>query len=145
MVSSKSSKSKSKLHKVIPAIPFKRPEPKEYNSQNYLSNKCYSIPGDANSNTYNVSVQYFEEGTPEEWLQLLAAHARICQGQNIANGPGTYNALMRHLKGPILSKFTAKRPPIDPPPKIQIFIVQVLIFWQDQFFVSFQYYPWGFH
>ena len=29
---------------------------------------------------------------------------------------------------PIFSKFTAKRPPIDPPPKTQIFIVQALIF-----------------
>ena len=105
-VSSKSSKkSKSKSLEVTPAIPLERPEPKEYSSQNFLSNKCYSTPGDANSNTYNVSVQYFEEGTPEEWLQLLAAHKRVCQGQNITNGPGMYNVLSRHLKGAILSKF----------------------------------------
>ena len=104
--SGKSNKmSKSKSLEVTPAIALERPEPKEYSSQNFLSNKCYSTPGDANSNTYNVSVQYFEEGTPEEWLQLLAAHKRICQGQNINNGPGTYNALSRHLKGTILSKY----------------------------------------
>ena len=65
--------SKSKSLEVTPTIPLERPEPKEYSSQNFLSNKCYSTPGDANSNTYNVFVQYFEEGTPEEWLQLLAA------------------------------------------------------------------------
>ena len=100
-VSNKSLKSKSKLHKVIPAIPLQRLEPKEYITQNYLPNKCYSMPRDANSNTYTVSVQYFEEGTPEKWLQLLAAHAIICQGQNIANGTCAYNALIRHLKGPI--------------------------------------------
>ena len=105
-VSSKSSKkSKSKSLEVTPAIPLERPEPKEYSSQNFLSNKCYSTPGDANSNTYNVSVQYFEEGTPEEWLQLLAAHKRVSQGQNITNGPGMYNVLSRHLKGSILSKY----------------------------------------
>ena len=105
-VSSKSSKKiKSKSLEVTPAISLERPEPKEYSSQNFLSNKCYSTPGDANSNTYNVSVQYFEEGTPEEWLQLLAAHTRICQGQNITNGPGMYNVLSRHLKGSILSKY----------------------------------------
>ena len=105
-VSSKSSKkSKSKSLEVTPAIPLERPEPKEYSSQNFLSNKCYSTPGDADSNTYNVSVQYFEEGTPEEWLQLLAAHKRVSQGQNITNGPGMYNVLSRHLKGAILSKY----------------------------------------
>ena len=105
-VSSKSSKkSKSKSLEVTPAIPLERPEPKEYSSQNFLSNKCYSTPGDANSNTYNVSVQYFEEGTPEEWLQLLAAHKRVSQGQNITNGPGMYNVQSRHLKGAILSKY----------------------------------------
>ena len=42
---------------------------------------------------------------PEEGLQLLAAHKRICQGQNITTGPGTYNALSRHLNGAILSKY----------------------------------------
>ena len=50
-------------------------------------------------------MQYLEEGTPEEWLQLLAAHKRICQGQNITHGPGMYNVLSRHLKGSILSKY----------------------------------------
>mgnify|MGYP003344119829 FL=1 len=97
--------SKSKSLEVTPAIPLDRPEPKEFSSNNYLSNKCYSVPGDATSNTYNVSVQIFNDGTPEEWLQLLAAHKRICQGQAIRNGPGTYDVLARHLKGATLSKY----------------------------------------
>ena len=97
--------SKSTSPEVTPAIQLERPEPKEYGSNNYLSNKCYSVPGDATSNTYNVSVQIFDDGTPEEWLQLLAAHKRICQGQGIGNGPGTYDVLARHLKGATLSKY----------------------------------------
>ena len=92
-------KSKSTSPEVTPAIQLERPELKEFSSNNYLSNKCYSVPGDATSNTYNVSVQIFNDGTPEEWLQLLAAHKRICQGQAIRNGPGTYDVLARHLKG----------------------------------------------
>ena len=98
-------KSKSTSPEVTPAIKLERPEPKEFSSNNYLSNKCYSVPGDATSNTYNVSVQIFNDGTPEEWLQLLAAHKRICQGQAIRNGPGTYDVLARHLKGATLSKY----------------------------------------
>ena len=58
--------SKSTSPEVTPAIQLERPEPKEYGSNNYLSNKCYSVPGDATSNTYNVSVQIFDDGTPEE-------------------------------------------------------------------------------
>ena len=53
----------------------------------------------------NVTVQYFEDGTPEEWLELLAAHKRVCQGQNITNGPGLYDVLRRHLKGTAVTKY----------------------------------------
>ena len=82
-VSKTNEASKRKSPEVTPAIPLERPEPQEFRSNNYLSNKCYSVPGDATSNTYNVSVQIFNDGTPEEWLQLLAAHKRICHGQAI--------------------------------------------------------------
>ena len=63
------------------------------------------VPGDNTSSSYSVTVQYFEEGTPEEWLELLAAHKRICAGQNITNGPGIYDALHRHLKGAAVTKY----------------------------------------
>ena len=100
--SSKKSSSKSKLK---PVIPLERPEAKEFNSKNYLTNKCLSVPRDNNSSSYSVTVQYFDEGTPEEWLELLAAHKRICAGQNITNGPGMYDALRRHLKGAAVTKY----------------------------------------
>ena len=100
--SSKKSSSKSKYKLVIP---LERPMPKEFNSKNYLTNKCQSVPGDNTSSSYSVTVQYFEEGTPEEWLELLAAHKRVCIGQNITNGPGMYDVLRRHLKGTAVTKY----------------------------------------
>ena len=102
--SSNSSKSSSKP-RLKPVIPLERPEAKEFNSKNYLTNKCLSVPGDNNSASYNVTVQYFEDGTPEEWLELLASHKRVCQGQNITNGPGMYDVLRRHLKGTAVTKY----------------------------------------
>ena len=105
-VSTSSSRSKSSSKsKLKPVIPLERPEAKEFNSKNYLTNKCLSVPGDNNSAAYNVTVQYFEDGTPEEWLELLAAHKRVCQGQNITNGPGLYDVLRRHLKGTAVTKY----------------------------------------
>ena len=92
-VSTSSSSSKSSKTKLKPVIPLERPEAKEFNSKNYLTNKCQSVPGDNNSALYNVTVQYFDEGMPKEWLELLAAHKRVCQGQNITNEPGMYNVV----------------------------------------------------
>ena len=103
--SSSSSKKSSSKSKLKPVIPLERPVPKEFNSKNYLTNKCQSVPGDNTSSSYSVTVQYFEEGTPEEWLELLAAHKRVCIGQNITNGPGMYNVLRRHLKGTAVTKY----------------------------------------
>ena len=82
--------------------------PKEFNSKNYLTNKCQSIPGDNTSSSYSVTAQYFEEGTPEEWLELLAAHKQIFTGQNITNYPGMYDVLRRHLKGTAVTKYGTK-------------------------------------
>ena len=103
--SSSSSKKSSSESKLKPVIPLERPVPKEFNSKNYLTNKCQSVPGDNTSSSYSVTVQYFEEGTPEEWLELLAAHKRVCIGQNITNGPGMYDVLRRHLKGTAVTKY----------------------------------------
>ena len=103
--SSSSSKKSSSKSKLKPVIPLERPVPKEFNSKNYLTNKCQSVPGDNTSSSYSVTVQYFEEGTPEEWLELLAAHKRVCIGQNITNGPGMYDVLRRHLKGTAVTKY----------------------------------------
>ena len=103
--SSSSSKKSSSKSKLKPVIPLERPVPKEFNSKNYLTNKCQSVPGDNTSSSYSVTVQYFEEGTPEEWLELLAAHKRICIGRNVMNGPGMYDVLCRHLKGTAVTKY----------------------------------------
>ena len=103
--SSSSSKKSSSKSKLKPVIPLERPVAKEFNSKNYLTNKCQSVPGDNTSSSYSVTVQYFEEGTPEEWLELLAAHKRVCIGQNITNGPGMYDVLRRHLKGTAVTKY----------------------------------------
>ena len=64
--SSSSSKKSSSKSKLKPVIPLERPVPKEFNSKNYLTNKCQSIPGDYTSSSYSVTVQCFDKVTPEE-------------------------------------------------------------------------------
>ena len=51
-----------------PPIPLERPAVKELKKQEYLTMKLRSDPADANSQTYDLTIQFFRTGTPEEWL-----------------------------------------------------------------------------
>ena len=52
-----------------------------------------------------MSVRYFDNGTPEEWLMFQKALAKVLIGQNITTGPSTYGMARRLLKGKALSYF----------------------------------------
>ena len=61
--------------------------------------KCRTNPGDANSTTYKVALEYFKEGTPEEWLLWKAKMFRCLAGQHATNSPAQFVFARRLLKG----------------------------------------------
>ena len=61
--------------------------------------KCCTNPGDANSTTYEVPLEYFKEGTPKEWLLWKAKMFRCLVGQNATNDPTQFAFARRLLKG----------------------------------------------
>ena len=67
--------------------------------------KCRTNPGDPNSTTYEVPLEYFKEGTPEEWLLWKAKMFRCLVGQNATNGPTQFAFARRLLQGQALTVF----------------------------------------
>jgi hypothetical protein len=88
-----------------PSINLQRPPRVEWESGTYLSLKLAAIPGNNDSPTYSMSVRYFDNGTPEEWLMFQKALSKVLIGQNITTGPPTYGMARRLMEGAALGKF----------------------------------------
>ena len=88
-----------------PPIQLQRPHRVEWDSGTYLSLKLLAFPGNNDSPTYLMSVRYFDNGTPEEWLMFQKALSKVLIGQNISTGPSTYGMARRLMEGAALSKF----------------------------------------
>ena len=69
--------------------------------------KLRSDPSDASSPTYELSVRYYNDGTPEEWLLFLKAVKEVLRGQGITTGPPAFSMYRRLLKGDALAQFNA--------------------------------------
>ena len=91
-----------------PPIPLKRPDDKELTKEQYMSLKLRSIPDKTNSPTYELTVAYFDDGTPEEWLKLLKNLKRVFVGQNLTTATTKYAMTRRLLTGAALSQFNTK-------------------------------------
>ena len=57
---------------IIPPIGLDRPTETEVDKNEQLTFKLRSVPTQANSPTYELSIRYFRTGTPEEWLRICA-------------------------------------------------------------------------
>ena len=93
--------------RVVPApIDLARPSEK-INDGNYEFEKikCRTNPSDPDSTTYEVPLEYFATGTPEEWLLWKAKMFRCLAGQNATNGPTRFTFARRLLKGQALTVF----------------------------------------
>ena len=91
--------------RVAPPIPYERPEKKNYAKGTYITLKLRTVPNDDNSATHDLSVPYFNTGTPEEWLRWKRDLGRVLQGQNVTTGPGRYSMTRRLLEGDALAAF----------------------------------------
>ena len=90
-----------------PPIPLERPTVKELKKQEYLTMKLRSDPADANSQTYDLTIQFFRTGTPEEWLLFQRDLHWVLNGQNITTGPQKFTMTRRLITGDTLAVFNA--------------------------------------
>eukprot|EP00957_Ditylum_brightwellii_P087070 6627293-Ditylum_brightwellii.AAC.1 len=52
---------------------------------------------------YKLSVPFFGEGTPEEWIRLQRGLQAMLKGQNVMQGPASYTVANTLLKGNALT------------------------------------------
>lgn len=92
---------------LIAPIPLERPEKKSLSKEQYLTFKLRSNPAEADSTTYELTVPFFKDGTPEEVLDFVRDVRRVIQGQNITTGPAKYAVMRRLLKADALAAFNS--------------------------------------
>eukprot|EP00957_Ditylum_brightwellii_P003630 274565-Ditylum_brightwellii.AAC.1 len=61
--------------------------------------KLRTTPADATSPTYKISIPFFDEGTPEEWIKFRHGLQTMLKGQNVTQGPPSYAVAKTLLKG----------------------------------------------
>eukprot|EP00957_Ditylum_brightwellii_P195212 14872741-Ditylum_brightwellii.AAC.1 len=51
-------------------IPFPRPAPRQLEHGQFHAYKLCTNPADATSPIYELSIPFFDDGTPEEWIKF---------------------------------------------------------------------------
>eukprot|EP00957_Ditylum_brightwellii_P123417 9409712-Ditylum_brightwellii.AAC.1 len=60
--------------------------------------KLHTTPTDATLPVYKLSVPFFNEETPEEWIKFQGGVAAVQKGQNVTLGPASYVVAKMLLK-----------------------------------------------
>ena len=94
--------------RIVPPIPFERPEPKTLVKGEYHAYKLRTNPTDNTSPTYELSVPFFSTGTPEEYLKFKKNLDSVAAGQVLTDGPKKYALARCLLQGDALTTFEAK-------------------------------------
>eukprot|EP00957_Ditylum_brightwellii_P017947 1352105-Ditylum_brightwellii.AAC.1 len=58
-------------------IPFPRPEPRNLERGQFHTYKLRTTPADATLPVYELSIPFFDEGTPEEWIKFQHGLAAV--------------------------------------------------------------------
>eukprot|EP00957_Ditylum_brightwellii_P147320 11217774-Ditylum_brightwellii.AAC.1 len=86
-----------------PSIPFYVPNSdKKLSPLDYQTYKLRTNPKDKKLAVYNLVIKYYEVGTPEEWLQFMAAIVQVIKGQDIQDKDVVYSLVTILLKGDVL-------------------------------------------
>jgi len=90
---------------VIPVIPLEKPEEKQLKPGEFHKYKLRTVPTNEKSTTYELDIEFFDNGTPEKWLMTRRAILQVIHGQNITDYPEQCNAARRVLRGQSLTAF----------------------------------------
>eukprot|EP00957_Ditylum_brightwellii_P204336 15338745-Ditylum_brightwellii.AAC.1 len=86
-------------------IAFQTPSPRQLECGQFHTYKLHTIPADATSPIYELSVTFFDEGTPEEQIKFRHGLQAVLKGQNVIQGPQSYAVAKTLLKGDTLTVF----------------------------------------
>eukprot|EP00957_Ditylum_brightwellii_P094200 7172173-Ditylum_brightwellii.AAC.1 len=86
-------------------IPFLRPAPRQLKRGHFHAYKLHTTPADRTSPLYELSVPFFDHGTPEEWIKFRRGLTAVLKGRNITQGPASYAVAKTLLKGGALMVF----------------------------------------
>lgn len=88
-----------------PPIPLDRPLKRELEKGDYLVYKLRNDPADPTSGGYDLTIPYFRDGTPEQFLRFRKNLLKVFAGQNVTDGPGMFTIGRRLMDGDALSEF----------------------------------------
>eukprot|EP00957_Ditylum_brightwellii_P115279 8790537-Ditylum_brightwellii.AAC.1 len=80
-------------------IPFPRPATRQLKRGQFHAYKLRTTPAGTTSPIYELSISFFDDGTPEEWIKFQRGLATVLKGQNITQGPANYVVAKTLLKG----------------------------------------------
>eukprot|EP00957_Ditylum_brightwellii_P092706 7059242-Ditylum_brightwellii.AAC.1 len=86
-------------------IAFTKPTPRQLKCGQFHTYKLRTTPSDTNSPTYKLSIPFFDEGLPEEWIKFRQGLQAVLKGQNMMQGPLSYAVAKTLLKGDALMVF----------------------------------------
>eukprot|EP00957_Ditylum_brightwellii_P082357 6262888-Ditylum_brightwellii.AAC.1 len=86
-------------------ITFTRPTPKQLKCGQFHTYKLRTTPADTTSPTYELSIPFFNEGAPKEWIKFGHRLQAVIKGQNVTQGPPSYTVAKTLLKGNALMVF----------------------------------------
>jgi hypothetical protein len=90
---------------INPPIPLMRAEETKKNAEETLKFKLLSIPTKKDSPTYEMVVNLFKTGTPEEFIKAVIAIDKVCKGQGITTAKEKYVMARRIFMGEALTAF----------------------------------------
>ena len=88
-----------------PPIALERPVKKELEKGDYLTYKLRNDPSDPQSPGYDLTIPYFRDGTPEQFLRFRKNLQKVFAGQNVTDGPNMFTIGRRLMDGDALSHF----------------------------------------
>eukprot|EP00957_Ditylum_brightwellii_P060226 4574019-Ditylum_brightwellii.AAC.1 len=86
-------------------IKFTRPTPIQLKRDQFHTYKLCTTPTDATSPTYKLSIPFFKEGSPKEWIKFRHRLQAVLKVQNVTQGPPSYAVAKTLLKGNALTIF----------------------------------------
>eukprot|EP00957_Ditylum_brightwellii_P023989 1809014-Ditylum_brightwellii.AAC.1 len=86
-------------------IAFTRPTTRNLEHGQFHMYKPRNTPADTDSPTNELSISFFDEGSPEEWIKFRRRLQAVLKGQNVTQGPTSYAVAKTLLKGDALTVF----------------------------------------
>ena len=104
----------NRLTVVEPPISLNRTESGRLEKHQYQVFCCRSDLKDKASTTYEVTVNYFKAGTPEEWINFQKALSKVFLGQHGTTDVARFAKTRQLLQGEALAAFDTYKAEQDP-------------------------------